>query len=197
MYDSGKTIASLIAEINSEADIAIDMPDTTYLRIINAFQQLIYSEFIEDYRSATITSSGNIALSGITVGTGEAAVKYDDIIKVYAGDNELTKSGVITSISIPDKDIYYGSGTSVIIVSMSAYETVKVVYRARPAISAAVTDNVYVPYEWLELLAAKVRGEIYKIANEDNLAAKWLADYNTQLESFKAWAAKKNIRYGE
>ena len=197
MYDSGITIASLISQINSEADIATDIPDTTYLRLINAFQQLVYSEFIEDYRSATITSSGNITLSGITVGAGEAAVKYDDIIKVYAGDNELTKSGVITSISIPDKDIYYSSGTNVIIVSTSVYDTVKVVYRARPAISAAVTDNVYVPYEWLELLAAKVRGEIYKIANEDNLAAKWLADYNTQLESFKAWAAKKNIRYGE
>jgi hypothetical protein len=46
------------------------------------------------------------------------------------------------------------------------------------------------------MVAAKMRGEAYKIANEDGLAAKWLADYNAQLESFKVWAADRNHRYG-
>jgi hypothetical protein len=51
--------------------------------------------------------------------------------------------------------------------------------------------------EWLDLLAARMRGEAYKVANEDGLAGKWMNDYNMQLESFKIWAAKRNERYGE
>ena len=53
-----------------------------------------------------------------------------------------------------------------------------------------------VPMEWLDLVGAKMRGEAYKIANEDGLSAKWLNDYNTQLEYLKIWAAKRNERYG-
>ena len=53
------------------------------------------------------------------------------------------------------------------------------------------------PYEWLELVMSKLRGEAYKIANDDGQAAKWLEDYNAQLSSFTEWARKRQERYGE
>jgi hypothetical protein len=37
---------------------------------------------------------------------------------------------------------------------------------------------------------------MYKIANEDGLSAKWLSEYNVQLENFKVWAAERMTRYG-
>ena len=52
------------------------------------------------------------------------------------------------------------------------------------------------PVEFIDLVKAKLRGEAYKLANEDNHAAKWLNDYNTLLETFKAWIADKSANFG-
>ena len=46
------------------------------------------------------------------------------------------------------------------------------------------------------MLLSRLRGEIYKVSNEDALAAKWLADYNAELETFKVWAAQHGEVYG-
>jgi hypothetical protein len=46
------------------------------------------------------------------------------------------------------------------------------------------------------MLAARLRAEAYKIANEDGQAGKWMQDYNAQLETFGVWAARRNERYG-
>jgi hypothetical protein len=47
------------------------------------------------------------------------------------------------------------------------------------------------------MLAARLRGEAYKLANEDALAAKWLSDYNAQLDDFKAFSAAHAPSFGE
>jgi hypothetical protein len=77
---------------------------------------------------------------------------------------------------------------------------VTIVYRIRPVIKTednAEVLNVALPVEYLDMAGAKIRGEAYKIANEDGLAAKWLADYNQQVENFKIWASSRNERFGE
>ena len=56
--------------------------------------------------------------------------------------------------------------------------------------------NVMLPIEFIDLVKAKLRGEAYKLANEDSIAAKWLNDYNTLLETFKAWIADKSSNFG-
>ena len=58
------------------------------------------------------------------------------------------------------------------------------------------TDNVMVPLEFIDLVKAKLRGEAYKLANEDVLSAKWLNDYNILLENFKMWISEKNSNFG-
>jgi hypothetical protein len=56
--------------------------------------------------------------------------------------------------------------------------------------------NVMVPIEFIDLVKSKLRGEAYKLANEDALAAKWLNDYNTLLETFRAWITEKASNFG-
>ncbi len=58
------------------------------------------------------------------------------------------------------------------------------------------TKHVAVPIEFIDLVKAKLRGEAYKVMNEDALAAKWLNDYNVLLENFKAWIEEKKPNFG-
>ena len=50
--------------------------------------------------------------------------------------------------------------------------------------------------EFIDLAKAKLRAEAYKVANEDNLAAKWINDYNVLVETFKAWVEEKRATFG-
>ncbi len=197
MYNSGIDISSFINQIESEADIITSISDDFYIKWINIVQQTLYRELIELFGSVTVATDSDLELEDITVNEDEAPVEYDDIVKIYIGSDELTKASVITALSIPDKEIFYLDGDVVKIRYNMPYDAVTVVYRVRPKIAVETSETIHLPYEWIELLASKIRGELYKIANDDNMAAKWLADYNTQLESFKMWIAKRNIRYGE
>ena len=78
---------------------------------------------------------------------------------------------------------------------MPAYLTI--IYRLRPSLKVTGDEMIALPVEWLDMLAARMRSEAYKIANEDGISGKWMQDYNMQLESFKIWASKRNYRYGE
>jgi len=52
------------------------------------------------------------------------------------------------------------------------------------------------PIEFIDLAKAKLRGEAYKVANEDSLAAKWINDYNMLVETFKAWIERERANFG-
>lgn len=55
---------------------------------------------------------------------------------------------------------------------------------------------VPLPYEFTELVRCKLRGEAYKLINDDALAAKWIGEYNTLLENFKVYIASHGSMYG-
>lgn len=57
-------------------------------------------------------------------------------------------------------------------------------------------DAVPLPYEFVELVRCKLRGEAYKLINDDALAAKWIGEYNTLLENFKVYIASHGSMYG-
>ena len=81
-------------------------------------------------------------------------------------------------------------------------DEIRIIYNARPALKRADNDafgneEIYIPPEFLPMLAARLRGEAYKLANEDALAAKWLSDYNAQLDDFKAFSAAHAPSFGE
>ena len=53
-----------------------------------------------------------------------------------------------------------------------------------------------IPLEFIDLVKAKLRGEAYKLVNEDGIASKWLNDYNILLETFKLWITSKSSNFG-
>ena len=202
MYNSGMTAAELISAVKNEADISVGILDSVWIRAINTVEQLVYTEFLREYASVVIPfeeiADGCVIMADLPVIDGAAEIMFDDIIKVFADDIELERSGVIGYAEFPEKDLYYTDYEGNLLLNPVDYPAdIRVIYRLRPKLKkAGSADIVALPPEFLDMAAAKMRGEAYKIANEDGLAAKWLADYNAQLESFKVWAADRNRRYG-
>lgn len=199
MYDSGVKCSDFINSIIGEADISIEIQSDSWYRWLNTVEQFIYTEILDEYASAEIDyASDSVTLSTLTVPYGCASVTYDDVIAVYADGVQVEKSGIKGVMNFSDKNLYYTDYNGNLVLSLTEVPNkITVIYRLRPILKTETgNNNVAVPAEFLDMVSARLRGEAYKIANEDGLAGKWLADYNTQLESFKVWAEKRNKRYG-
>ena len=57
-------------------------------------------------------------------------------------------------------------------------------------------QDIPLPVEFIELAKCKLRGEGYKLMNDDGQAAKWLNEYNMLLENFKAYIYSHGSRFG-
>lgn len=213
MYDSGVSAADLVAQVRSEADVSFPIPDEAFYRWITAVEQLLYSELIQERRMISLDCSdlgydyGRFPLAdlsgGNAIGDGESEVEFRDIVKVYAvyGEKsvELSKTDVVSGFVFYDKNVYWRNGDVVRYSTVDGYlcDSIVVIYVVRPAVNLDGSGNVMFPPEFVEMVACKLRGEAYKIANEDALSAKWMASYNTELDNFKTWVMGKNERYGE
>lgn len=202
MYDSGIKCTELVNAVLSETDISVMVSDDSWYRWLSSVEQFVYTEIINEYASQDILyseiSENKVDLTTISVPATCDNVIYDDIIAVYADDIRLEKSGIIGVTDFSDKALYYSDYNGNVVLSISDIpNNIRLIYRLRPKIKTSKSsDSVFVPIEFIDMVAARMRGEAYKIANEDGLAGKWLGDYNTQLESFKIWAAKRDIKYG-
>lgn len=191
MYDSGITANAFIDTVEEEADISYPIPKASWLRWISTVEQFVYSEVLDEHCYVNVAYADEVNLSDIGEG-----VSFDDIVAVYVDGAELDRSGIISALVIPDRPMYWTDNNGKLCMSYDGGEELTVVYRLRPAVKVTGVEHVMVPVEWLDMVAARMRGEAYKIANEDGIAGKWLNDYNLQLESFKVWAQKRKERYG-
>lgn len=196
IYNSGILASDFVEAISSEADITIEIPESSWYRWLSQAEQLLYTEFIKPLKKVEITipDNGEIDLSSIAE-DDEDDVNFDDIVKIYVDGVELRRGGAVSSVSLFRMPMYWLDGRS---VYSNRYGDAYLIYIVRPMIKTPSSDGeVAIPVEWLDMVAAKMRGEAYKIANDDGIAAKWLADYNQQLASFKVWCDNRNKRYGE
>ena len=204
MYDSGLTAAALITLVQAEADISTTIPTASYYRWINEVEQTLYTEIIKEFKSIVIDSpTSPVAMTAVTVGTTENQAIFEDIYKIYADGKEMQKAGITSTLSLKNaKSIWYKSGGAIgfMLAGNDTASEINVIYAVRPKLKAEAdspSQNIKLPAEFLELLCCRLRGEAYKLANEDGIAAKWLQDYNTYVEDFKKWVKNHNQGYGE
>ena len=202
MFDSKISVKDLIEELQNEVDIALDIPNATYVQWLNALQQILYTEVIKEQRRAYVYEPSTSLISiNENLAEDENKVRFEDIHTVYATDNEdveiqLKKttptSGYIFS------NTFFKENEDFRINTDFECRMATIIYYVKPALidKETLEGNVMIPIEFIDLVKAKLRGEAYKLANEDNLAAKWLNDYNVLLETFKAWIADKSANFG-
>lgn len=204
MYSSGITAQELIETIKSETDISIPVPDKSYIHSINAIEQFIYSELLNEFVKVDIKYSeienDIIPLDSLEKPNNTLSPIFDDVIRIFADGDEVERAGANAAYDFTEKNLFYNKYDNNITLSLERRpDTITVIFRIRPILKAENNINtqyVYVPIEFLDLVSSKVRGDVYKLVNEDVLSAKWLSEYNAQLESFKIWAAGKNQRFG-
>lgn len=199
MFDSGIKALDLIEQIKDEADIAYPISDESYVLWLNALEQLLYTEIIQEQGKIEFNDvkGSVIGVDTLDVPNGENCVRFEDIYAVYAGDTQLIKSTVTSGVIFPDT--YYKIGNDIGLNLEKEPEKIKLIYFVKPELKTTDnigTLNVMIPVEFLDLAKAKLRGEAYKAANEDALSAKWINDYNILLETFKAWILGKRSEFG-
>lgn len=199
MFNSGVKAADLIDRIKDEADVAIPIPDINYIMWLNSVEQLLYTELIQEQGEITVANvSGNVIdISSLTVPKDEEAVRFEDIHAVYADKTQLIESTLASGVIFPNT--YYKVRNNIGLNLKKQPQTIKIIYFVRPILKTeanAGSEYVKVPPEFIDLVKAKLRGEAYKIANEDSLSAKWINDYNVLLETFKMWIQGKQSEFG-
>lgn len=205
MFDCGITANNLIKGLKDEIDVALEIPDETYFVWLNSFEQLLYSDIIHEQNKITLrmseelnfASDAVITLSALYVPPETDRIKFEDICAVFADRTQLLLSDIQHGELFPNTYYKINNNLGYNTAFDGQYDKiipneVTIFYYVRPAIkkktdtNAAVT-GVRMPLEFTELMRARLRGEAYKLCNEDGTAAKWFADYNTLLENFKIW----------
>ena len=203
MFDSKISVKSLIEELkNTEVDIALEIPNSTYVTWLNSLQQLLYTEIIKEQRKMVLKApfTNPIDILSLNVENNENAPKFEEIHAMYADDVQLIKSTVASGVIFPNT--FYKDNNNIGYNTSIVPTEIAIVYIVKPALIQVTEDdtidnsNVMIPVEFIDLVKSKLRGEAYKLANEDNIAAKWLNDYNVHLETFKAWINDKSPNFG-
>lgn len=213
MFDSGISANNFINQITDEIDIANPFPLSVYVDCINAVEQLLYSEIIREQAEKEVTILSvpydghyTTELSSFSVGEHEAPIQYEDIYCVftrgaYDSDYKQLIETTLTSCGIfPDS--YCKDGGKLRINPSQKPQTLKFTYFVRPVIRTNSEDgtvtggNIHLPVQFMDLISAKVRGEIYMLAAEYAHAANWLGIYNAQLENFKAYISQRTPSFG-
>lgn len=198
MFNSGVSANDIVALIKDEVDIAAEIPDTTYIGWINSLEWLLYTEIIKEQRATEYVPKEDtvdlIALENLAIGEDEDAIRFEDVHAVYADKTQLIKSTVASGVIFPDT--YFKKDNDLAVNLSKKPEKIKVCYFVKPKKKETGDETVALPFEFLDLMKAKLRGEAYKIANEGEIAAMWINDYNVLLNDFAHWISEKAPEFG-
>ncbi len=199
MLHSSITVGKLIEQVEKDMGLYKEIDRAVYLDALNECLCRLYHEVIDERASAAcLSKDGKIAYGDIPVGTGQDGVRATDIRGVRYAEKPLQylppdRFGAVKSA---DGDFYTTKKDGIYLTPTRSTINLYVTYTVRPQRFGAGDMNGAVPFpnEYLFCLRAKLRGEAYKLVNEDALSAKWLAEYNEGVAAFAAAYGAKGGR---
>lgn len=203
MFDSNYPAQKVIDEVKNEVNIGADISTEQYMSWINMVEQLLYSDIIKEQRVTETAYSPVLYILDMPHESTDDVPRPQDIRHVYLkkADGkvmELEHSDYTTVLShISETNAYVIDGGKIHVYSMLAEDedSLLVVRYARPypkfIISDNVVGNISLPVEYVEMVRCRLRGERYRLLNEDALCAKWINEYNAHLEDFKNYISAR------
>lgn len=191
-FDSGYLAKDIINGLKEEIDVVSYITDETYVRLYNELIELLYGEIIRDSKIF------EIQVYDTFLSDSQLDINKEHIKDVYYNDIQLSKGkaeqvGKIDNIYYTDNDDRFFFSAN----PLSGSGILRIYYNYIPERLVNLNDEktVPLPFAFLEIVTSKLRGEIYKLLNEDELSAKWLNDYNNLLENFKAYMLSRETRF--
>lgn len=185
MFESGIMVSELMNQIKSEADIAVNVSDDVLLQSYNGLIRGLYRDIVKNEK---MQEYSKIDEGGIVTLDGNA----EDVYRVYTKDFfELEKVNVTFAL-VTSRMCWYVSGGDRITLRNFEDDSCYVVSYEIPDVADFGENNadVPVPIDFIDMVKAKIRGDMYNISNDDDLAAKWYGVYNTRLDDFRMWIAE-------
>lgn len=202
MFDSQISAKDLISDLKDEIDIALEIPDNTYVTYLNELEQMLYSNYVREQNELIINSpvANPVVLSSQEIPENEDKINFEDIFSVYINNNfQLIKVKPANGIIFPNT--YWKSGVDLKYNCINPIRKMRIIYYVKPKRkeideNGEITGNIMVPLEFIDLVKAKLRSDIYLLVNEDAPAANWNAIYNALLVQFNDWVAAKEAQFG-
>lgn len=190
MTHATKTAKALLDEVTGALGLFAPPTREFFRDTLNECLCRLYTDVIREAVSVSHTvEGGRIPLASLS-SPSTVAVRGEDILSVYA-DGDCARYLLPCDFMIAGglKTPYYTVDGEDILLNRESCEA-RVLFLLRPMLCTAENEEEYeipLPPEFLPLLSARLCGEGYKAANEDELAAKWLGDYNGRLSDFAAY----------
>lgn len=197
-FNSGYSAQKIIKNLIDETDMVSYITEDTYVRLYNELIELLYGEIIQDTKLYETKELTNTHLEDLDI-------KTEHIKDVYYGNTQLSRGkaeqvGKIDNIYYTDNDGRFCFSAVSATDDVKGMEKLRIYYNYIPERLADLkTENndrtIPLPFSFLELVTSKLRGEIYKLLNEDEQSAKWLNDYNNLLENFKIYIQSRKEKF--
>lgn len=199
MFTSHLRIREFLDGLTADMGLYNDRDRAFYRERMNEALSFLYAAVIRERAEGKTTPLGGlIACEDIPTPDGTAAVQPSDVLAVYCGSHQLRY--------LPPENLHAADGMrccfytvtedGILLSHTDTVQPLRVIFTIRPPQYGAESEETFVPMpeEFLPLLAAKIRGDVYRAAGEDELAAKWLSVYNALLSDFYDYLAARRRR---
>lgn len=201
MFDSGISAKELIESVKDEVDVALPIPNKSYVQWLNSLEQMLYSSIIREQNKISIlTPESIIKLDELNISSDEEPIRFEDIYTVYADSQQLIKTNTASGGIF--NGCYYKKGYDMAVITAEKPKNLDIVYFIKPKLKTVNQSdvigegNVMIPIEFIELYKSKLRAEAYMIENEYVPASNWINNFNILLENFKQWLQNSVSQFG-
>ena len=196
MLQSRTRIGAFLDGVIADMDLYTERDRAYYRERMNEALTFLYAAVIRMRVEGVATPLGGlIACADIPVPAGTGTPEPSDILAVYCGRHQLRY--------LPPEELLTAEGMrccfytvtedGILLSHTDTVKPLKVIFTVRPPRYGEESEDTLVPLpeEFLPMLAARVKGEVYRALNEEALAAKWLAAYNASLTDFYDYLAAR------
>lgn len=195
MFSCNVNAKTLLDETVAELGLYEELPRASLRAALNEAIGRLYIEVVRE--EAEIPCSpidGVIKLSTLSLPADNASLRAEDILRIRKGLSQIhyLPPHRFLLVKSEDGNFYTVRDQSLIFTPTYTGHALHLIYRCRPRSYSERDEGrvLPVPDEYVTLLRAKLRGEAFKLANEDALAAKWLGEYNAILPAFAAYCER-------
>ena len=206
MFDSGYPVEKLVLEVESETNLAFPVTRESYVSWYNLCEQGLYSDVIKEEKTECADYKAGLCLSDIPASDGYYDfMRSDDVQNIFLDvggkKHEMEHVSLENYLRGIGADYAYAKeGNRFIFRKPDGTADGKLYFLRiiRPVpkrvIGETISGTVMLPEEYLELMRCRLRGEKYRLMNEDVMCAKWINEYNYHLQMFTAFIEARRAR---